>query len=347
MAARFDWAVPTILGNNDEPVLGTDVATKAYVDANSGGGNSIVNGNTSVIANPANVVFSAGRANNFTFGHEPEGTILYFEQDVGVNSFIQTIPGTSGLNICNGLTVTLNSVEPFSGDETLGSPSLRWDNVYADNIDVLGTIVAATGNIGNINANTIIANTINTSGGNISANAVIANTVNANSITSNSISTPKLFQSNTVAHYSCNETAVAANTTIVVPWTVGTFTSTDFNFIQVGGVTNGGIRNASTDTLVVSVAGSILWNQNSNTQGTRITTLYLNDSIYLLEQDAVPAGSTFACQPFSTTMVLAPGQYVAVYTTNQSGGSANIGGAVSGVISAPTNRLNVTVLARR
>lgn len=48
MPARFNWAVPTILGNEDPPVLPTDVATKGYVDSVVGTGSAISNGNSSV-----------------------------------------------------------------------------------------------------------------------------------------------------------------------------------------------------------------------------------------------------------------------------------------------------------
>jgi len=352
MAARFDWAVPTILGNADEPVLDTDVATKAYVDANSGGGNSIVNGNTSVVANPTNVKISANVANNFQFGTDTYGTVLSLNPSNSPVQNIRAINQVNGVAINEGALFTFDGIFPYDGPEKLGNTAIPWSSVTAYGFESLGNIttdgfVANSSNIGignivTINSNaanitTLTTTTLNANGGNI----------NANTITANSVSTPKLFQTNTVGQFTCDETAVAANTTIVIPWANGAITSTDFNFIPVGGVPTGGVRNISTDTLVVSVTGSILWNQNSNTQATRITTIYLNDTIQVIEQDSIPTGSNYAGQSFSTVMLLAPAQYVSVTARNDSGGSANIGGTISGVISAPTNKLNITVLARK
>jgi hypothetical protein len=440
MAARFDWAVPTILGNADEPVLDTDVATKAYVDASGGntgnitfdqstiesdqsnafinfnsantgvlalgtnnaanvvvvadagnvnsrwtfdttgnltlpastssinyangspyggGGSSITNGNSSVVVNPSNVRISANAVNNFQFGTDTQGTILSLNPNNSSVQNIRAINQVSGIGINESALFTFDGIFPYDGPEILGNATMPWNSITAYGIVSLGNIttdgfVSNTSNITTMTANTANITTLNTTGGNINANTANITTlnttsgnINANTFTANSVSTPKLFQNNTVGQFTCGETAVAANTTIVIPWANGTVTSTDFNFISVGGVPTGGVRNISTDTLVVSVTGSILWNQNSNTQATRITTIYLNDTIQVIEQDAIPTGSNYAGQSFSTVMLLAPNQYVSVTARNDSGGSANVGGAISGIISAPTNKLNITVLARK
>lgn len=349
MAARFDWAVPTILGNADEPVLSTDVATKNYVDTKPvPSPTSIANGNTSVVANPSNVMISAGRANNFTFLHEPEGSILYFETDVSVNSFIQTLPGASGLNFCDGMTVSLDAVEPYSGNETLGSDGLRWDNIYGDGLDILGTAIIGTGNIATINANVITANIVNSSGGNITANRANANVVTANTVTANTVSFSKMYQTNVYGRLVSVEKTVAANTQIVLPWaTDGINIIPDIGFIQVGSEPLGGIRNNGTDTLVLSVTGSILWNTNTNTGNSRLAYIYVGDQLRYIEQNSIPSGDSICAQTLSAIIVLPPSQYFSVQVKNSSGGSANTGGPIVGFFAAPTNVLDIVVVTRK
>ena len=470
MAARFDWAVPTVLGNNDEPTLAGDSATKNYVDqklgnvtisdniiqgtgaqdgtnglylapgvdsvaqqqylqvrggdvathihldtgdnqyfdqyfgddnkfvklANTGnivinsndvsgnsaqwtfdtkgnltlptnvssinyangspyggGGSSITNGSTSVVANPTNVKISANAANNFQFGTDPYGTVLSLNPSNSPVQNIRAINQVNGIAVNEGALFTFDGIFPYDGPEKLGNATMPWNSVTAYGFESLGNIttggfVADSSNITTANIVTLTSNTatittlttttLNANGGNISANT----------FTANSVTTNKVYQTNVLGRYTCNEITVGATSAAVIPWTAsGTLSIPDLGFITVGPEPTGGIRNNSaTDTLVVAVSGSITWNTNTNTGGTRILFVYLNDVAQIAEQDNVISGSTWCAQSFYYVLAIPPGQYFSVQVQNTSAGSATVGGTVPQVLTAPTNKLIVQLLYR-
>lgn len=167
MPARFDWAVPTILGNNDEPVNGADAATKLYVDnalANVSG-EQIANGTTvlgiptangAIVANIAAVdalsINSNGTATTVTLG---TSTIVGEAGDLTLAG--EVIVDSTG----NGALLPVANVT-----QTLGSSSLRWQEVWANR--TTATVAnASTINVDIINANAVLTDTIRNGNSNI------------------------------------------------------------------------------------------------------------------------------------------------------------------------------------
>ena len=168
MPARFDWVTPTILGNNDLPVNGTDAATKQYVDdalANVSG-DQISNGTSSMSIPTADGTINAsvgGNANIFIISGDSTSTTVTLNTS--------TISGRG-----NGVTVAGQLVVDSSGSgavlpaanttQTLGNTDLRWQEVWANR--TIATIAnASTINVDIMNANTVFTDTVRNGNSNI------------------------------------------------------------------------------------------------------------------------------------------------------------------------------------
>ena len=459
MPARFNWATPTILGNEDPPVLPTDVATKAYVDSAIGTGSEISNGNSSVqvvaldgnvnvavdgntvavfnaeganiignitadnlgnvstlslsgngsqllygngvfannfgnvsiinldgngsnvlrgngifsadsgtvsnISNGPNarvdtfisnnhVVFTAGRGNNFTFLHEPGGSIVYFERDLGTTMFIQAEASAPGLNFCDGTYATISGLFPYGVNSRLGDSVLPWASINAgsatinQNATINGTATIATANVtSNLNVLGNIVFSSNIASANI--NQLRSTTANLTTANVGNAILPSIYLQNNLQQYqSIDAQPIGSGAGGTVAWANASIQqlANDFEIVGVSGQLNGAIRNKSLDSFIVMINATVTWN-TVGTGGTRRAILYRNDQVASAQSQSPPADDTWLTQEINSVFEMPPGTSTQLSVFNTGSTSAQINGPIIGLWSAPTSRLNIVILSRR
>jgi hypothetical protein len=339
MAARFDWAVPTILGNADDPVLDTDVATKAYVDAAAGSGNSISNGNSAVaIATvDGNVTITANTTHAWVFDDSGNLTLPATGELVVTSGIVGSgaspAPYLSGFSSLGAVTVTATG-NVAGGNLTTAGAVVATGNITGGNLNVTGNIVdtgalsiitGANGNIslspngtGIVTASGAFTATGNITGGNIStagnltlagasslripggtAGDTLATDGNGNLTWLNLGAVTKLTSGTDTTGYS-----VSANSTIVLPWDIVT---NDIGLVLApqGQTQNAIIRNVSGRTLVLGVTWRVVWNIPTNPTGSRRVALRENSNNKDVQINAPVSGQPVIISS-STTIVVMP-----------------------------------------
>ena len=370
MAARFDWAVPTILGNGDEPVLDTDVATKAYVDAAAGSGNSISNGNSAVaIATvDGNVIITANTTHAWVF--DGSGNL--------------TLPATGELVVTSGIVGSGASPAPYlSGFSSLGAVSVTaTGNITGGNLNVTGNIVdtgalsiitGANGNIslspngtGIVTASGAFTAAGNIIGGNMSTSGTITvsgpssfkipggtagdllSTDGNGNISWLNIGATTIITSNPGGTFANAGYSVSANSTIVLPW--------DFQQNEIGLVlSNSGateravLSNPSTRTYVLGISWQVVWNLPTNPTGSRRAALRENSNNKDVQIAGPVVGQPAIVQSSTTIVTLPPTSggidwLVENYGSDQCG----VGGRVNPVgdyFIPPSTRATIVLLA--
>jgi hypothetical protein len=324
MAATFNWAVPTILGNNDEPVQATDAATKDYVDnalANVSG-SSISNGTSNVS------IESADGGVNFNLSGNV-GTLVIAKEGNNNANIISSGGGNILITARNlipdgNLTVAGNA---SAGNISTGGALSVTGNASAGNISTAGNITVA-GPSSLIIPGGAVGDVLSTDGaGNISWLNIGA-----------------------VSQFAGASQAVGANSTVTISWSVVNRNDIGLTLSTIGGTANGSISYTGAGTLVLGITWRVVWNTPTTQTGARRAYIRENSN----NKDVITAGpiTGIPCIVQQTTTILTLSSTsggIDIGCENYGSDSCTVGGATtptSDFYLAPSNLCTITLLGK-
>ena len=324
MAATFNWAVPTILGNNDEPVQATDAATKDYVDnalANVSG-SSISNGTSNVS------IESADGGVNFNLSGNVGTLIIAKEGNNNAN-----IISSGGGNIL----ITARNLIP-DGNLTVAG------NASAGNISTGGAL-SVTGNASAGNIST--AGNITVAG---PSSLVIPGGAVGDVLSTDGAGNISWLNIGAVSQFAGASQAVGANTTATISWTVVNRNDIGLTLSTIGGTANGSISYTGAGTLVLGITWRVVWNTPTTQTGARRAYIRENSN----NKDVITAGpiTGIPCIVQQTTTILTLNSSsggIDIGCENYGSDSCTVGGATTPTNDfylAPSNLCTITLLGK-
>jgi hypothetical protein len=358
MAARFDWAVPTILGNNDEPVQATDAATKDYVDnalANVSG-SSISNGTSNVS------IESADGGVNFNLSGNV-GTLVIAKEGNNNANIISSGGGNILITARNlipdgNLTVAGNA---SAGNISTGGALSVTGNASAGNISTGGAL-SVTGNAsaGNISTGGALSVTGNASAGNIStagnitvagpSSLIIPGGTIGDVLSTDGAGNISWLNIGAISQFAGASQAVGANSTVTISWSVVNQNDIGLTLSTIGGTANGSISYSGSGTLVLGITWRVVWNTPTTQTGARRAFIRENSN----NKDVIVAGpiTGIPCIVQQTTTILTLSSTsggIDIGCENYGSDSCTVGGATtptSDFYLAPSNLCTITLLGK-